>query len=189
MIGTKELSNYIKKNCLLIIDSNIFFKPYYEPFLIDIFKRISSFKGFIEVYDIQVDEIKNISLERDSKRSFGARNALRFIEKMVDDGAVKIIDSKKPKGFHVDELILQKFKEEENKDKMKILISDDRELRIKIKAFNKKEDTICVEGTSVFVSPEDLYSAKGVASLVGAGTVAAGAALVGIASFVFKIRD
>ncbi|WP_155721110.1 PIN domain-containing protein [Gluconobacter oxydans] len=149
MPSTAELTKFVKKGGFLIIDSNIFFKVDYHIWLNDLFNKISFFKGKIPIFDKQIDEIKNLTLSEDNNESYKARNAIRFIEMQLDRELVDIVNSYKPKKYHVDKLILEEIEKSKNKNIM--LITDDKELRINSKKFNNKSHVSTYTGNGIFI--------------------------------------
>jgi len=149
MPSTSDLSKFIKKNGFLIIDSNIFFKVDYRTWLIDLFNKISFYDGKIQLFDIQIDEIKNLTFSKDKNEAYSARGAMRFIETQLDRNLIDVVNSYKPEKYHVDKLILEEV--EKTKNRKIILITDDKELRIKSTKFDNKSNLSTYNGNGVFV--------------------------------------
>lgn len=131
---------------ILIIDSNIWMNPEYDAFFLTLEKQLSDRVKKLSLFGPQFDEICNIK----KKTSYGeaknkkARCALNRIEKFQLMKSLKIepITLDAEKNAYADPLLIQLTNTNLKAGKEVCFITDDMELRIRIRSYNEDNDEL-----------------------------------------------
>jgi hypothetical protein len=125
----------------LVIDSNIWMKEEYVPFFVALKVVCQRANYTITMYGVQFDEIANIkkSTQYGEPRNIRARIAIDEIEKFQIAGllCIKPVGLDAKPGAYADPVIIRVLAEEARKGMRCTFISDDKELRIRVREYLK----------------------------------------------------
>ena len=153
-----EINSYFEKYILkdtILLDSNIWMGPEYESFFIFLREQLRSNDKKIVLYGPQFDEICNIKKKTYYKTPKNVRS--RIAINRIEDFQLNELLTIKPltidaeRGAYADPLIIKMVLGLlENNEKV-VFISDDKELRIRIRGLSedKKKNCVVVPGTDL----------------------------------------
>jgi len=137
----RNISDFIENNCILssflVIDSNIWMSREYAVFFDILEEHLKNQSKCLTLYGPQFDEICNIKKNTDfgEDKNLLARMAIDRIDKLNEKGLLKIepITIESERGAYADPLIIRLLAKITQTDTQAILLSDDKELRIRVR--------------------------------------------------------
>jgi hypothetical protein len=146
-----EINSYFEKYILkdtILLDSNIWMNPDYESFFITLREQLKNQDKKLVLYGPQFDEICNIK-KRTGYRTIQnrlSRLAINRIEEFQINNLLKIkpltIDAEKR--AYADPLIIKMVLGLLDNNEKVVFISDDKELRIRMRGFSEEKKNNCV---------------------------------------------
>jgi hypothetical protein len=160
-----EINSYFEKYVLkdsIIIDSNIWMNPDYKNFFITLREQLKSNNNKIVLYGPQFDEICNIKKRTHfgNEVNFRARLAITRIEEsqLNERLIIKPLTIDAVRGAYADPVIITMILKLLDNNENVVLISDDKELRIRMRglAENKKYNCVVIPGNDL-MEKSDAY--------------------------------
>lgn len=132
----------------IVLDSNIWMDPEYEAFFAILQEKLSQNNKKTILYEPQFDEICNIKTKNDikSRKGSAARCAINRIEnfQLNELLSIKPLSIKADKNAYADPIIIKMILRLIKNEKKVVLITDDMELRIRLRSVSEENKNRCV---------------------------------------------